>query len=91
MFKIMINNFEKDQISIKKGVIARGEIVLPYSRIQNVYVDQDVLDRIFALYDVHLETAGLFSGIHAHIDGVGAEYAAKLRSVLMAKSKQTLA
>jgi len=89
-FRNYFYDLKDDEIIIRKGFISRVEISLAYNKIQNIYVDQDVFDRIFGLYDVHLETAGLFSGRMAHIDGVGAETAAKLRAVLMEKSKQAV-
>ncbi|MBS3107797.1 PH domain-containing protein [Candidatus Woesearchaeota archaeon] len=66
---------------IKKGVFSRSEITLPLNRIQDVYVDQDILDRIFGLYDVHVSSATTISGSLSHIDGldkVGSEAIKKL-------------
>jgi putative membrane protein len=59
----------ESEIIIKKGVIGRREMVIPFSRIQDIYVDQDVLDRIFGLYDVHIATAatGGYQVRNAHI------------------------
>jgi membrane protein YdbS with pleckstrin-like domain len=82
-FKNYFYNMLPDAIVIRKGVISRAEISLLYSKIQNVFVDQDVWDRIFKLYDVHLETAGLSSGVASHIDGLSAENAEKLRTLIM--------
>lgn len=70
-------------IVIRKGVIMPREISIPYERVQDVYVDQDLWDRIFHLYDVHLSTATWTSGMEAHIDGVEKEAAEGLRSVLL--------
>ncbi len=65
---------EENFITIKKGVFAPAEIHVQWQKIQDVYVDQDILDRIMGLYDVHIASATVSSGIEAHIDGV--EYAA---------------
>lgn len=70
-------------IVIKKGVITPREISVPYERVQDIYVDQDIWDRIFHIYDVHLSTATWTSGMEAHIDGVKKEVANGLRSVLL--------
>lgn len=59
-----------DFITIKKGVFAPAEIHVQYPKIQDVYVDQDIIDRIMGLYDVHIASATVTSGIEAHIDGV---------------------
>ena len=73
----------KDIICIKKGVFTPNEINIPFDRVQDIYVDQDILDRIFSLYDVHLSTATSTSNYLAHIDGVEKEAAEGLRSLLL--------
>ncbi len=72
-----------DYIIIKKGPITPHEITIPYERIQDVYVDQDILDRIFGLYDVHLSSATISSGMAAHIDGLEKPAADGLRAGLL--------
>lgn len=68
-----------DYIVIRKNPITPREITIPYERIQDVYVDQDLLDRIFGLFDVHLSSATVSSGIEAHIDEVEKQAADGLR------------
>ncbi len=72
-------------ITIKKGVFAPAEIHVLYTKIQDVYVDQDILDRILGLYDVHIASATVTSGIEAHIDGVSATVAQGIRDTLLSK------
>ncbi len=72
-------------ITIKKGVFAPSEIHVQYQKIQDVYVDQDILDRIFGIYDVHLASATSTSSIEAHIDGVDTNTANALRDYLLSK------
>lgn len=72
-------------ITIKKGVFAPAEIHIQYAKFQDVYVDQDILDRIMGLYDVHIASATITSGIEAHIDGVGAVAAEGLKTFLLQK------
>lgn len=72
-------------LTIQKGVFAPTEIHVPYGKIQDVYVDQDVLDRIMGLYDVHIASATMTSGIEAHIDGVDARIAEELKNFLLNK------
>ena len=72
-----------DFIIIKKHPITPTEITIPYERIQDVYVDQDLLDRFFGLYDVHLSSATISSGMAAHIDGVEKQAADGLRKALL--------
>lgn len=76
-------DFNDNFIVIRKGVIMPREISIPYERVQDVYVDQDLWDRIFNLYDVHLSTATWTSGMEAHIDGVEKEAADGLREELL--------
>lgn len=88
-FKAYFYNLTKEHVVIKKGVIAPKEITLPYNKIQNVYVDQDVFDRFFKLYDVHFETAGFGSGLASHIDGLNEENAKKLRNIVLENMKKS--
>lgn len=72
-----------DHITIRKGVFTKREINLPYERIQDVYVDQDLFDRVLGLYDVHLSTATVSSVMEAHIDGVEQTSAQGLKNDLL--------
>lgn len=74
---------DKDFITIKKGVFAPTEIHVQYQKIQDVYVDQDLFDKVFGLYDVHIASATMASSIEAHIDGVNAENAEGLKNMLL--------
>lgn len=75
----------QDFITIKKGVFAPTEIHVQWSKIQDVYVDQDILDRIMGLYDVHIASATASSGMEAHIDGVEKSAAEGLKNILLDK------
>ena len=72
-------------ITIKKGVFAPAEIHVQWQKIQDVYVDQDILDRMMGLYDVHIASATAASGIEAHIDGVDKTSADGLKEFLLNK------
>lgn len=82
-FAVYFYDLTNDYIVIKKGPITPSEITIPYERVQDVYVDQDLLDRIFGIYDVHLSSATISSGMAAHIDGVEKAAADGLRAVLL--------
>lgn len=86
-FRFYFYDLRKENVLIRKGVIARSEIVIDYSKVQNVFVDQDFWDRIFGLYDVHIATADPQSAPVSHIDGVNATNAKKLREELVRRSK----
>ncbi len=89
-FAVYFYDIMHDYLVIKKGPITPKEITIPWERIQDVYVDQDIFDRIFGLYDVHLSTATFTSGMQAHIDGVEKEAADGLREELLEKIKNRI-
>lgn len=89
-FAVYFYDVLEDYIVIRKGPIAPREITIPWERIQDVYVDQDVIDRMFGLYDVHLSTATIASGMQAHIDGVEKQAADGLREVLLDKIRRRI-
>ena len=70
-------------IIIKKGVFSRNEITLQVNRLQDVYVDQDILDRIFGLYDVHVSSATIISGNLSHIDGLSKESSESVKNLIL--------
>ncbi|HUS59099.1 MAG TPA: PH domain-containing protein [Planctomycetota bacterium] len=70
-------------IVIRKGVIARREITLPVSKITDVYVDQDIIDAMLCLYDVHISNPTQSSGQFAHIDGLNRCDSEKLKGLLL--------
>ncbi len=70
-------------LTIRKGAITPAEIHVMYQKIQDVYVDQDLLDRLMGLYDVHIASATSTSGREAHIDGVDAATADALKNFLL--------
>jgi membrane protein YdbS with pleckstrin-like domain len=72
-------------LTIRKGVITPSQIHVQYAKIQDVYVDQDLLDRIFGIYDVHISSATYTSGIEAHIDGVNKASAEALKNLFLHK------
>ena len=76
---------EEHFITIKKGVFAPAEIHVQWLKIQDVYVDQDIIDSILGLYDVHISSATAQSGIEAHIDGVDQQSADGLKKFLLDK------
>ncbi len=75
----------KDFLVIRKGWITPREIQMPYEKMQDVYMDQDILDRVFGLWDVHVSTATVMSGMEAHMDGVNRPNAEKIREMLLQK------
>ena len=87
-FEAYFYDAQPDFLVIKKGWITPKETTLPYEKLQDVYVDQDIYDRIFGLVDVHVSTATMASGMEAHIDGVNPANANKLRELILAKIQE---
>ncbi len=90
-FRLYIKRYyydcDADFITIKKGVFTPREIHVQYRKIQDVYVDQDLLDRLFGIYDVHIASATSLSGASAHIDGVDKNVAEDIKNFLLQKIK----
>lgn len=74
---------------IKKGVFMPRETILPYEKLQDVYMDQDILDRVFSLWDLHVSTATFTSGSEAHIDGVNSGNGEAMKKMILAKIKES--
>jgi membrane protein YdbS with pleckstrin-like domain len=74
-------------ITIRKGIRSFGqkEVTLPFSKITDVYVDQDSLDVWFGLYDVHVSSPTATSGTFAHIDGVSRESSQEIKRLILEK------
>jgi len=89
-YRLYYYDFTEEKATIRKGVVSRSTGLIRYERLQNIYVDQDFLDRIFGLYDVHYETAGEVSGFYSHVDGLNKGNADKLVAFLEEKAKQPI-
>ena len=48
----------QERITITRGVIGKRVANIPYERVQNVNIWRGVLDRLFGLYSIQIETAG---------------------------------
>ncbi len=47
-----------DRIIVKRGIIGKRKVTIPYDRIQNVNVVQGILERYFVVSNIQIETAG---------------------------------
>ena len=81
-------NFAQDVLVIRKGVFTIKEITVPFNLVQNVFVDQDIFDRAFSLWDVHLSTVTFRSEMQCHIDGLSEQNAKTLNEMLLKRIKQ---
>ena len=81
-------NFTEDCLLIRKGVFSITEVIIPFERIQNVFVDQDIFDRIFGLWDAHVSTVTAHSMMGGHIDGLNQQNAKIVSGLLLEKIKK---
>lgn len=79
----------EDDLLIRRGVMFRTLVVVPYGRMQYVDVQAGPLDRAFGLARVQLHTAS--PGTDAAIPGLVADEAARLRQRLASRGEARLA
>ena len=82
-FRKYFYDLTEEGILTRKGVFSTHAAIVPPNKVQDIYLDQDLLDRIFGLWDLHVSSATETSGAEAHIDGIGFESANGLRQTLM--------
>jgi membrane protein YdbS with pleckstrin-like domain len=78
-----------DDLLIRRGVMFKELVVVPYGRMQFVDVQAGPLERAFGVAQVQLHTAS--SESDARIPGLGAEEAGRLRDRLASRGKARLA
>jgi len=79
----------EDDLVVKRGRIFRRVTVVPYGRMQYVEVAAGPIARAFGLARVQLHTAS--PGTDAHLSGVPASEAARLRDRLTERGEASLA
>ena len=79
----------QDDLMVKRGRIFRRVTVVPYGRMQYVEVNAGPVARALGLARVQLHTAS--PGTDAHLSGVPAEEAARLRDRLTVRGEARLA
>ena len=72
----------EEDLYVRHGALTRRLVVVPYGRMQYVDVQAGPLDRAFGLAGLRLHTAS--PGTSAHIPGLTADEAARLRDRLTA-------
>lgn len=82
-YRAYFYDIDDQNVIIRKGVISKKEITMPFAKVTDVYVDRDFGDVILGLYDIYLSTPTSESGIFAHIDGVNREGSVELRKLIL--------
>lgn len=75
-----------DTVDIDSGVISRREREIPYDRIQNVDVAQNILQRVLEIAELRIETAG-GSSTEATLQYVSLEDADRLRAEISQRKR----
>lgn len=79
----------QDDLLVRRGILMRKLVVVPYGRMQYVDVDAGPLDRMFRIATVQLHTAA--AATDARIPGLPPEEAARLRDRLASRGEAQLA
>jgi membrane protein YdbS with pleckstrin-like domain len=79
----------EDDLLVRRGILFRTLVVVPYGRMQYVDVEAGPIDRRFGIARVQLHTAS--PGTDAYIPGLAPEEAARLRDRLARRGEARLA
>jgi len=78
-----------EELLVRRGIMWRTIVVVPYGRLQYVDVQAGPLDRVFGIAQVQLHTAS--AGTDATIPGLRPDDAARLRDRLTERGQSRLA
>jgi uncharacterized protein len=79
----------EDDLLVRRGILIRSLVVVPYGRMQYVDVEAGPIDRRFGIARVQLHTAS--PGTDAQIPGLPPDEAARLRDRLARRGEARLA
>ncbi len=83
-YKLNANGFYKEH-----GIIAKKYTTIPYEKIQNIDIHQNIFARILGLYSLKIQTAGNsgIAGAEGTLPGINQEEAERLKSELLRRSR----
>ena len=76
-----------DTFDIYSGVLSRREREIPFERIQNVDIAQNVVQRVFGIAELRLETAGGGGESEARLRYVSREEATRLQELISRRKR----
>lgn len=80
-------HLEADQLVIQKGVFNRSLTKLPFERIQNLYIEQNVLHRLLGVVSLRVDSAGS-SGHEVTIDALERKDAEAMRAYVLEQKRE---
>ena len=51
-------DFKKDEFVVKKGLLRKTKLSIPFEKIQQININQKLIHKIFKLYEIQMDTAG---------------------------------
>jgi putative membrane protein len=78
---------DADELLLRSGVLNRQNRVIPLARVQNVEVRQSLLQRVFGVAELRVETAGTGLQAEAVLSVLGVGEAQSLRTDLLARRR----
>lgn len=78
---------DADELLLRSGVLNRQNRVIPLARVQNVEVRQSLLQRVFGVAELRVETAGTGLQAEAVLSVLGVGEAQSLRADLLARRR----
>jgi putative membrane protein len=82
-------HIEAEQLVIQQGVLSRSRIKLPFERIQNLHIEQNVLHRLLGVVSLRVEAAGS-SGSEVTINALARGEAEALRDYVLEQREAAL-
>ncbi|MDZ4802107.1 MAG: PH domain-containing protein [Bryobacteraceae bacterium] len=69
-YHTMRYRFDEEGIRMSWGILFRHEVILNYSRIQDIHVESNFLERMLGLARIEIQTAAGTSGAHMTLEGL---------------------
>lgn len=80
-------HLEEDQLVIQKGVFNQSRVKLPFERIQNINIEQNVLHRLLNVVSLRIDSAGS-TGSEVAIEALDREKAESIRQYVLAQKRE---
>lgn len=78
---------EKDQLVIQKGVFNQSRVKLPFERIQNINIEQNILHRLLNVVSLRIDSAGS-TGSEVSIEALDRDRAEAIRQYVLAQKRE---